>query len=427
VIAPSDAVGRTSGYRLEISTDPHGAAANATLTLSDQGGHGTLWSENWSVADASAADLKAEVSASASKAALCLTDARGGSRRLSQPALGLYLSGCTGLGGTKISNRDFVGIFERVTKLAPDFARAWDYLALSRSWIAEGLQDSSPAAHAAAVKSTRDTIAIARRLNPNSAMTYDAEFHLISNDIFRALEVLEKGASIDPDDGRIQMHLSRQLLAVGRLSDSVQAAQRSIELEPVSPYTRSEYIIALVYSGEFAKAKAEIAQAQKKWPSDPTIAATDFTLELRYGDPRVAYDLLPKMGDITDAEIERYHKLIAARLDPTPKNVDEAIAAFTPQSSNDPYSRNDLLLAVGNFGRVDQVYELLEDPSFQPYVDTEALFRPAFAPVRADPRFMQVAARLGLVRYWRQTGYWPDFCGSERLRYDCKTEAAKYR
>ena len=39
---------------------------------------------------------------------------------------------------------------------------------------------------------------------------------------------------------------------------------------------------------------------------------------------------------------------------------------------------------------------------------------------------MQVAARLGLVRYWRQTGYWPDFCTTERLRYDCKTEAAKY-
>ena len=53
--------------------------------------HTTLWSQNWSVADATAADLKAEVSATASKAALCLTDARGGSTSLSQPALGLYL------------------------------------------------------------------------------------------------------------------------------------------------------------------------------------------------------------------------------------------------------------------------------------------------------------------------------------------------
>jgi hypothetical protein len=39
---------------------------------------------------------------------------------------------------------------------------------------------------------------------------------------------------------------------------------------------------------------------------------------------------------------------------------------------------------------------------------------------------MEVAARLGLARYWRQTGFWPDFCTSERLPYDCKAEAAKY-
>jgi hypothetical protein len=171
VIGPADATDRTSGYRLEISTNPHGNGADATLTLLDEDGHATLWSQNWSVADASASDLKAQVSALASKAAFCLTEARGGSSRLSQPALGLYLSGCTDLGDTKLSNDDFERIFERVIKLSPDFAPAWDYLALSRSWIAESLDNSLPA-RAAAVQRARDAIAVARKLNPNSAMSY---------------------------------------------------------------------------------------------------------------------------------------------------------------------------------------------------------------------------------------------------------------
>lgn len=425
VIAPADASGGAKAYQMTVSTDPHGPAANATLTLSDQGGHTTLWSENWSVTDADAADLKAEVSAAASKAAVCLAEARGGSKRLSQPALGLYLSGCTGLGDARLSNADFGSMFERVTKLAPDFPRGWDYLALSRSWIASSLQDSSPADYAAALKSARETIAKARTLNPNSAMSYDAEYHLISNDTFHALKVLDQGAKIDPDDGRIQMHLSNQLLSVGRLADSVQAAQRGVELEPVSPYSKAQYILALVYAGEFSKAKAEIANAQKKWPDDQSIAAADFTLQLSYGDPHAAADLLPKM-DMSDAELARYRTLITARLDPTPENIDKAVAAFAPQASSDPSARNRVLLALGNFGRVDQVYQLLEDPSFQPFVELDDLFRPTFAGVRADPRFMQAAARLGLVRYWRQTGYWPDFCTSEKLPYDCKKEAAKY-
>ena len=425
VIAPADAGGENAPYRMTISTDPHGPGASASLTLSEAADHSTLWSQTWTVADASAADLKAQISESASKAAFCLTDARGGSVRLSQPALGLYLSGCTQLGDTKLSNETFEGIFERVTKLSPDFGPGWNYLALTRSWIAEGVDDNSPA-RAAAVQSTRDAIAIARKLNPKSAMSYDAEYHLMSRDDSHGLQLLEKAAQIDPDDGRIQMHLSEEFLSVGRMSDAIQAAERGVELEPGTPYTRSQYILALVYSGEFSKAKADLAEARRKWPRDAAIDWADFGYQFRYGDPKSALELLPKITNSSDAEMAPYRKYLAARLDPTPAKIDDAIAALNGHSPDDPVTRNKVLLALGNFGRVEDVYRLLEQPQFQPFIGKDALFRPDFASVRADPRFMQVAARLGLVRYWRDTGYWPDFCSKEQLRYDCKTEAGKY-
>jgi tetratricopeptide (TPR) repeat protein len=426
VIAPDDAAGRKSGYRMQISTDPHGAGANASLTLSDADGQTTLWSKNWSVEDASAADLKAQVSAAASKAALCLADARGGSTRLSQPALGLYLTGCNALGDTERSEMDFQAIFERLTKLAPDFAPGWGYLALTRAWIAEALRDGSPEPYAAAVKSARGAIATARKLNPNSGVTYDAEYHLISNDRLAALKVLEKGAEVEPDYPPLQMHLSEQFLSVGRVSDSVQSARRAVELDPGAPYARSQYILALVYAGQFLKAKADIADARKRWPNDPAINGADYSFQFRYGDPRAALKLMPSISNFSDADMDPARKLIAARLDPTPAKIDDAIAAFNGRWSKNQPSRNNILRALGNFGRVDQVYQMLEDPGFQPFVETDALFRPDFAPVRADPRFMRVAARLGLVRYWRASGYWPDFCTSEQLKYDCKAEAAKY-
>jgi tetratricopeptide (TPR) repeat protein len=328
------------------------------------------------------------------------------------------------LGDTKLSNEDFERIFERVIKLSPDFAPAWDYLALSRSWIAESLDNSLPA-RAAAVQRARDAIAVARKLNPNSAMSYDAEYHLLSENDFRAFKVLEEGAKTDPDDGRIQMHLSGAFMSVGRMSDAVQAAKRGIELEPGSPYSREQYILALVYSGAFSKAKADIAEARQKWPNDPAIDMADFSFQFRYGDPRAALALLPKVFNDSDADMAPFRKLMDARLEPSPAKVDDAIAALGGHSK-DPADEMRVLLALPNFGRVDQAYELLEDSKFQPFIERGALFRPDFAAVRADPRFMQVAARLGLVRYWRQTGYWPDFCTTERLRYDCKTEAAKY-
>lgn len=425
VIAPAEANGAKSAYRFEVLTNPHGAGADASLTLTDTDGQSTLWSDNWSVPVASAADLKAQVSEAASKAALCLTDARGGSRRLSQPTLGLYLNGCTDLGKTTLSNAEFVGIFEKVTKLEPDFAPGWAYLALSRAWIAEALQDSLPAKHNAAVESARQAIAVARRLNPNSAMPYDAEYHLITDDPFKGLKILEQAAKIDPTDGRIQMHLSEAYQSVGRMSDAVEAARNGTQLEPGTPYTRSQYIFALIYSGEFSKAKTDLASARAKWPDDSAIDLADFGLQYRYGDPRAALQLVPRVAD-SDADMATLRTVIAARIDPTPSKINEAIAALQERWGKRPEDRNIILNALGNFGRVDEAYKLMEDPSFQPFIDRSSLFRPDFAGVREDPRFIQVAARVGLVRYWRQSGYWPDFCTTERLKYDCKAEAAKY-
>jgi hypothetical protein len=55
--------------------------------------------------------------------------------------------------------------------------------------------------------------------------------------------------------------------------------------------------------------------------------------------------------------------------------------------------------------------------------DSAFLFYPLTAPLRRDRRFMQLAARIGLVDYWRSTGKWPDFCSDPALPYNCQTEA----
>ena len=53
------------------------------------------------------------------------------------------------------------------------------------------------------------------------------------------------------------------------------------------------------------------------------------------------------------------------------------------------------------------------------------LFFPLTAPLRRDPRFMQLAVRFKQVDYWRSSGKWPDFCAEPGLPYNCQTEANK--
>ncbi|MGH6912049.1 MAG: hypothetical protein ACREEG_17845, partial [Phenylobacterium sp.] len=51
------------------------------------------------------------------------------------------------------------------------------------------------------------------------------------------------------------------------------------------------------------------------------------------------------------------------------------------------------------------------------------LFFPTMKAFRADPRFMPLTKRLGLLDYWSRSGRWPDFCAEPGLPYDCKEAA----
>jgi hypothetical protein len=94
---------------------------------------------------------------------------------------------------------------------------------------------------------------------------------------------------------------------------------------------------------------------------------------------------------------------------------------------NEPESISDLIQVLGEFNKRDELFAILfdwQDRSEIPFV-AEILFRPALTNLRADPRFMHVAARFGLVDYWQRSGKWPDFCDDPDLPYDCRKEAAK--
>ena len=427
VIAPGNADNRVRGYHIDVAA--RGQAADASLTLSDRDGRSILWSKSWSVRDTSGIDLGEEVSRFASRAALCLMDAVGGRKRLTQPALGVFVSGCVGIIDSTWSPTQTSATFERVVALAPEFPPGWAYLAILRSFAAQDQEEnSSEPAYAAAVRRAREAIATARRLNPRSGMAYLAESMLVPDDRVGSLALLDKGIAVEPTNALVQSGRADALGAVGRMAEAVQAAKRAVELDPLSPFTRSRYILALTYAGQFSRAQADITDARKKWPNDFDIEAAEFSFQYRYGDPHVAEQLLPRVVDYSDAQLTPYRKIIAARIDPSATNIEDAIDTLRTQSQKDPDpdNVNKQLLALGLFKKFDEVYQLLSDPRFQPFVDHALLFRPDFAPVRAGPRFMGVAARAGLVRYWRHSGNWPDFCSTEQLKYDCKTEAAKY-
>jgi hypothetical protein len=79
-------------------------------------------------------------------------------------------------------------------------------------------------------------------------------------------------------------------------------------------------------------------------------------------------------------------------------------------------------------GETDAAFALADawqSPTAIDTQDTGFLFARSTESMRRDPRFMKLAARIGLVDYWQSSGRWPDFCADPKVAYDCRTEAAR--
>ena len=70
--------------------------------------------------------------------------------------------------------------------------------------------------------------------------------------------------------------------------------------------------------------------------------------------------------------------------------------------------------------------ELLTRPSLansaldrQQHLQPWFLFTPITRNLRQDPAFVPLAARMGLISYWRDTGKRPDFCTDPARRSEC--------
>jgi hypothetical protein len=81
----------------------------------------------------------------------------------------------------------------------------------------------------------------------------------------------------------------------------------------------------------------------------------------------------------------------------------------------------------------DEVFDLIEQSSFDYVTDPEKLWRGAgnFGDVLSlalykgflrDPRFPKFCSKLGLADYWLKTGCWPDCADDGVLPYDFKAE-----
>ncbi len=201
-----------------------------------------------------------------------------------------------------------------------------------------------------------------------------------------------------------QYRLTYNLWTAGRLGEADRVIDRAIELWPLHPGVWSARLWLSAFTGRTAAALAQIDDADVR---PPTLAPQVNVLRLS----------------------------INALQSRRPEMVEAAVAANVAAAKAGPAGSITGIMLLTALGRLDEAFSVANGyllrrgsnvmplryadgqpaQSDQRHRKTLMLFIPVTAPLRADPRFIDICRGCGLADYWRRSGHWPDFLGSRRI------------
>ena len=399
--------------------------------LDDPVRHAIVWSSELEGTAQNFAQLQTRVATTILGVLGCSNRALRPTNGLTDPALlTRYLSACdlfaNSAGGAPKDVLQLISELRAVTVGAPDFAPAFSDLAKFEATFADLWPERKESMFKEAAEAAQHALAI----DPKSPDAYAAQAIIVPQSNWAERErLLRAGIAVDPSWPHTHGYLSEMVLAnVGRMNDAVNEmraaaaadlqidwSQEATFLEARAGHPPGPCIEAFLWKlntlpffiGDWAELLACRALAGQ-WDEGLALltASNAPTAGTPIGAALIASFTARKTGASADRENARRLNLAAA----------EAVPSW-------------LQVAIGNLaslGFVDDAFSVAV--RFDANVnDTTNLFEPFTASMRRDPRFMQLAARIGLVDYWKTSGHWPDFCSEPGFPYDCRVEADRVK
>lgn len=434
--SPTGGAGRTVdptpgvGFVIGGSARRQNGRTEVSVRLEDARTHDVLWSKDFARADSEIADLQSEVAAQLANMARLAVFAR-----VSQPplkddvTLAALLDAQDSIGAASPDAwARALTRAQQVVAHAPDFAFGHVVLSLASN---EAAQQIGPGDRSAALMATaRREAQRALELDPRDAGGYVAKLVLVPDTDYRGVEaVLSQGlqhadrpalayAVLNGAEGRL-------LGDVGRTTAALPFLQLAVSIDPLSPFRSRQLIEAYADLGQQSAANDLLAQARRRWPSHFAIHKAELYVTGFYGSAQERADLFAgaqaPAAIAADPDFAVFRTFYRASQAPSAVSAAQAARVITNANLHGGFSTHIAIMMLASLGQVDAAFDLAAHYTGE----TWFLFTPPTRAMRKDPRFMPLAAKLGLVAYWRASGRWPDFCQAPDRPYDCKVEAAK--
>lgn len=319
--------------------------------------------------------------------------------------------------------------FERATMADPGFAEAWGDLAYAQLELIRYTDEAGQAEIAAAVSASA-----ARALQQDRKQRAALLALALLRPIFRNWRAAERRVQdtlvLLPDEPLLIQRLGQILANTGQWRAAVAAFERLVAREPLVPEHQRSLASASWHAGAPGRAEAILERAGRLWPNETDIWIARFNLRLLTGRPAVALRMTerralglggegPLPAAVAVATARALHQPGAAAI----ATAEAAILASRRDGEIASFLAIPYLAALGAH---ESAWALTEDYLYgrrNPQTGerqalselsarrTDILFVAATRPLRADPRFPGLTARIGLDAYWRASGTRPEPAG----------------
>lgn len=319
-----------------------------------------------------------------------------------------------------VEGGDMVQAYEiarQAVQRAPDSATAQIALAFNSGFALSALPREQ---RAAALALGRQAAKRSRQLAPEFGDSYIPWWCTLHSPV-RIAECeadLRRATRLDPEAPFTTAFLSTLMSDSGRNEEALELARLAIASDPYKPAKLFRVIRGYHVTGRRRQAEQVYEQAVRWWPDNDRVYWGRLMGLIEHGD---------------FADIHRLARADPARLGPVDQLLTEFGAGRTGAvlrqcGETPPHAVRDMLCLLlladlghhdAAFAKADRMFPQLvgrtaeeedrlwlDNPFTYPH---SILSAPSAAALRRDPRFLDVAARLGLLAYWR-TGRLPDFC-----------------
>ncbi|MCL6729774.1 TIR domain-containing protein [Sphingomonas hankyongi] len=311
---------------------------------------------------------------------------------------------------------------KRVAAKAPSLAAAQIGVAFNTSFVLDQIPRDERPGEVVAARSAADR---AIKMSPRFGDTYAVWCNLHSEALLAGCEdSLRAGRRVDPDAPFLNAFLSHLLRSVGRPGEALELARLSYTHDLYVPTKISWMLKMLEYVDEGDEAEELYQQGARWWPE---FKGSFFRDRISGVIDRGDFQALPDIERDMDAKklLPQYAgsaPLVAAL---KTKSVGAARRACTDE--DDYWLSVSCMLVLARLGDEDGAYAIADrlypQRVGQTPAETERIWlddpfgagslefitSPSAAPMRRDPRYLQLAQRVGLLDYWR-SGRPPDFC-----------------